>query len=154
MSSLQKLKSGKKNYKLIDFPGTDEKVALVILSSDQLTQCKLKSDQYCESKGIEDEGYKNIVFQEYLVYESLRDKDDINKRLAESVDDLRSTLDAEEISYIAVQYNMFASEVSPFLGAITDEQFELLKKSLEKMSLKDLNGESLVALRNFLISLK
>ncbi len=154
MSILQKIKSGKKNYKLIEFPGTEEMVAIVILSSQELTDCKLKADEYIESRNIKDEDYKDIILQQYIMYNALRDKDDLNTKLASNIEEFRQLIDNNELAFLQVQYNMFMQDNSPFLSAINEEQFEELKKTLNKTTLKDLNGVSLLALRNFLISLK
>jgi len=152
MSLLDKIKNGKKNYKVIQFPNTEEKVAIVLLSSEDFIDAKVKTEQYCNEKGITDDTYIEIEHQIQIVYKALRDKDDISKKLADSIDEIRS-LRVDEISYIMTEYNQFQMEVSPLLNAINEEQFEELKKTLGKMSWKDLNGESLLALRNFLMSL-
>jgi hypothetical protein len=52
-----------------------------------------------------------------------------------------------------VEYSLLTSESSPFLNAVTEETFEELKKTLEKIQLNDLSGPSLIALRNFLLTL-
>lgn len=152
-SILQKLKNGKKNYKIINFPGTEEKVALVILSTGEMTEAKIQSDNYIKENNIEDETYQDIILQQHIIYRALRDKDNLENKMADNVDDLAKSLSLQEIQYFMVQYNLFNSENSPFLGALNEEQFEELKKTLEKMSLNDLNGQSLIALRNFLLTL-
>jgi hypothetical protein len=152
MSILQKIKNGKRNYKLVDFPGTNEKVAISILSSAEMTDCKVKSDKYIEELNVKDDDFKDIILQQYVVYNCLRDKDDTNKKLAESIEEIRN-LDNVELIYLMSQYNLLVQETSPFLASVTEEQFEMLKKTLEKMNWKDLSGESLLSLRNFLMSL-
>jgi hypothetical protein len=153
MNTLQRLKQGKKNYKLVTFPGTEEKVALVILSSNEITEASIKAEDYIKEKHITDEDDKSIVHQAQLVYRALRDKDDTKKQLADSFEDFFSTLDNTEIQYFMVEYSLLTSESSPFLNAVTEETFEELKKTLEKIQLNDLSGPSLIALRNFLLTL-
>lgn len=154
MSLLQKIKNGKKNYKVVNFPGTDEKVAIVILSSDETTMAKLKAEEYIKDNKIEDEIYQDKALQEYLMYNALRDKDDLNKKIADTIEEFRQLVTVNELAYFMVEYNMLMNETSPLLNALDEETFEELKKTLEKMSWKDLSGESLLALRNFLISLR
>lgn len=153
MSLLQKMKTGKKNYKSINFPGTEDKVAIVTLSSNQIELCKIRTEAYIKEKKIEDPSYQDMVLQRQMTYEFLRDQDDLTKKLAESFDDLSNSLDSHEIAYFVTEYNLFTQENSPLLNAVNEEQFEALKKTLPTMSWNDLNGESLVALRNFLMSL-
>lgn len=154
MSKLSKIKAGKKNYKLVNFPGTEEKVALAILTSLELTEAKTASDREIEEKGIDKEdSYADIIFQKHIIYRALRDKDDISKRLASSLEELEEIMDNQEIGFLMVEYNMMNQEMSPFLSTMTEEHFEELKKTLPKMNWNDLNGQSLVALRNFLVSL-
>jgi inorganic pyrophosphatase len=153
MNTLQRLKQGKKNSKLVNFPGTEEKVALVILPSNEITDASIKAEDYIKSKNIEDEDDKSIVHQAQIIYRSLRDKDDLNKHLADSFDEFFSTLDNTEIQYFMVEYSLLTSENSPFLSAVSQESFDELKKTLGKIQLSDLNGPSLIALRNFLLTL-
>lgn len=153
MNALQRLKQGKKNYKLIDFPGTTEKVALVILTSNEIADASIKTEDFIKLKKIEDEDIKSIVQQAQIIYKALRDKDDKDKKLADSFEDFYGTLDNTEVQYLMVEYSLLSNENSPFLNAVSEETFEELKKTLEKIKLSDLNGPSLVALRNFLLSL-
>lgn len=152
-SILQKLKSGKKNYKIINFPGTEEKIALVILSSNEMTEAKIHSDDYIKENKIEDEEYKDIVLQQHIIYRAARDKENIEKKIASSFDEFLELIDYQEVQYLMVEYNLFVNENSPFLNAVDEKQFELLKKTLEKTQWNDLNGQSLVALRSFLLTL-
>lgn len=152
-SILHKLKSGKKNYKIIDFPGTDEKVALVILPSNEMTDAKIQADYFIKENNITDESYKDIILQQQIMYRALRDKDNLDTRLASNYDEFISLVDTQEVQYLMVEYNLFANENSPFLNAMDEKQFEVLKKTLEEIQWKDLNGQSLVALRNFLLTL-
>ena len=153
MNTLQRLKQGKKNNKLVNFPGTEEKVALVILPSNELSDAAIKAEDYIKSRNITDDNDKNIVNQAQVVYRALRDKDDVNKKLADSFDEFFSTLDYTEIQYFMVEYSLLTTESSPFLNAVNEETFDTLKKTLEKIQLSDLSGPSLIALRNFLLTL-
>lgn len=153
MNTLQKLKQGKKNYKLVNFPGTEEKVALVILPSNEITDASIKASDYIKEKNIENEDDKNIVEQAYIVYKALRDKDDVKQQLASNFEEFFGTLDSTEIQYLMVEYSLLTQESSPFLNSVDEKTFDALKKTLEKMELSDLNGPSLIALRNFLLTL-
>jgi hypothetical protein len=153
MSILHKIKNGKRNYKVIDFPGTDEKISIVVLSSQDTMDCKIRADKYISAEGIQDDMYKDITLQQHLAYEFLRDKDDQTKKVADTFKEFVAGVDNTELAYLITQYNLFTNENSPFLNSVTDEQLEALKKTLSPMKLSDLNGESLLALRNFLMSL-
>lgn len=150
---LQKIKQGKKNHKIIEFPGTDEKVALVILSSNEIAEARLKADEYIEKFNINDDGYKEIAIQQHIIYRALRDKDNREKQLASNFDEFIKTVDNQEVQYLMVEYSLLTTETSPFVNAVDEQTFEQLKKTLEKMNLSDLNGPSLIALRNFLMTL-
>ena len=153
MNTLQRLKQGKNNSKLVNFPGTEEKVALVILPSNEVADASIKAENYIKDKGIVDEDDKSIVNQAYMVYKALRDKDDLKKPLSDSFEEFYGTLDNTEIQYLMVEYSLLVNETSPFLTSITEETFQELKKTLEKIKWSDLNGPSLLALRNFLLTL-
>jgi uncharacterized membrane protein YgaE (UPF0421/DUF939 family) len=153
MNTLQRLKQGKKNSKLVNFPGTEEKVALVILPSNEISDATIKAEDYIKQHNIVDEDDISIVNQAFLVYKALRDKDDLKKPLADSFEEFYSTLDNLEIQYFMVEYSLLTNESSPFLNAVSEETFEELKKTLEKIKLSDLSGPSLISLRNFLLTL-
>lgn len=153
MNTLQKLKQGKNNNKIVDFPGTEEKVALVILTSVEIQEARLAASDYVKSREITDEDLIELENQKRIVYRALREKDNLSKKLADTYDEFVSTLDNQEIQYLFVEYTLLTQETSPFLNAVNEETFEQLKKTLEKIKLNDLNGMSLVALRNFLLSL-
>lgn len=154
MSLLQKIKSGKKNYKIIKFPGTDENVAIVLLSSDETTMAKLKADEFNKKNNITDEIYLDKSIQEYIIFYALRDPEDLNKKVAESIDELKQSITVNDLAYLMIEYTNLSNETNPLINSLTEEMFEELKKTLEKTSLKDLNGESLLSLRNFLMSLR
>lgn len=152
-SILHRIKNGKKNHKLVDFPGTSEKVAIVILSSNETAEAKMAADEYVEKHKIKDETYVDIALQWELMYRALRDKDNLQSKIADSMEEFKELLDNSELAFLQVQYNLFVNEASPFLSQVTEEQFAELKKTFAKMNLSELSGESLVALRNFLMSL-
>jgi hypothetical protein len=153
MNTLQRLKQGKKNNKLVNFPGVEEKVMLVILPSNELSDAQIKAEDFIKQKGITNEDDVSIVNQAYIIYKALRDKDDNKKTLADSFEEFYGTLDNSEIQYFMVEYSLLTQESSPFLNAVSEETFEELKKTLEKIQLNDLSGPSLIALRNFLLTL-
>lgn len=153
MNTLQKLKQGKNNYRITNFPGTEEKIALVILTSDQVQAAKIAAQDYIKEHNIEDEDYQEIENQRQIVYRALRDKDNLSKQIASSYEELIETLDNMEIQFLFVEYTMLTTESSPFLNSVNDEQFNQLKKTLEEMKLSDLSGPSLAALRFFLLTL-
>jgi hypothetical protein len=152
MSLLHKIKNGKKNVKTIEFPGSTTKVALVILSSNELTEAKVAADAYIAEKKITGDTYVDMAFQQEIVFRALREIGNTDNKLAEDISEIRE-LEVNELAYLQVQYNLFQSENSPFLSSVTEEQFEALKKTFAIMNWSDLNGESLVALRSFLLSL-
>jgi hypothetical protein len=153
MSLLKKIKQGKANYKLVEFPGTEEKVAIVALSSNESLQASLKAEEVIKEHNIEDEDLKSLEHQKQLAYKFIRDKDNRDKQIADSFEDFDNSIDNTEIQYFTVQYSLFINENSPFLNSVSEEQFDELKKTLEKIALSDLNGMSLIALRNFLLTL-
>jgi hypothetical protein len=153
MSLLKKIKQGKANYKIVEFPGTEEKVAIVALSSNESLQASLKAEEVIKANNIEDDDLKSLEHQKQLAYKFIRDKDNKDKQIADSFEEFDNAIDNTEIQYFTVQYSLFINENSPFLNSVTEEQFDELKKTLEKIALSDLNGMSLIALRNFLLTL-
>ena len=106
-SLLEKLKAGKRNVRIIRFPGTEQKAALRALSNADLQEAAFATENHFKSKNIEittttieayeDENTTQILFR------ALRNPDDPDQPFAKSVDELRSLLTRDEKDYLAEQ---------------------------------------------------
>lgn len=159
MSFLEKLKAGKRNVKMIKFPGTDKQVALQVLSSQELQDSVLATEKHF--KGLEVE-IGSLILDSYederatqMIFRALRDPEDHKKPLAADVRQLRDLLTKEEKGKLVEAYLEFERECSPDFRQMSDQEFEKLwdevKKNPQTLS-SDLPSGMLRRLLNFLAS--
>lgn len=136
MSLLEKLKAGKRNLRIIRFPGTEHDVALRVLSNAELQDALFATEDLFRKKNIvigstTIEAYEDEHTTQIL-YRALRDPRDPEKPFAESVDELRSLLTREEKDLLVARYNDFEKEVSPAPDMLTEEEMDGLLDEIKK----------------------
>lgn len=157
MSLLAKLKSGKKNIKAINFPGTEKPAALQVLSNQDFQDAVFAAELKFKSSDIavtpstldayEDERTTQVLFR------ALRDPDDPSKSFAGSVDELRKLVSKEEKEILVDEYNSFERESSPRFSQLSEEEFEKLWSDVKKspqMFSSSLSSGTLRGLINYL----
>lgn len=138
-SLLEKLKAGKRNVRIIKFPGTEQNAALRALSNADLQEAAFATENHFKSKNIEITTTTIEAFEDenttQIMFRALRNPDDPDQPFAKSVDELRSLLTRDEKDILVEQYNEFEKEVSPSAENLTnaemDDLFEQLKKKPE-----------------------
>lgn len=157
MSLLAKLKSGKKNIRTIQFPGTDKNAALQALSNQDFQDAVFAAELKFRSADIavtpstldayEDERTTQVLFR------ALKDPDDPLKSFAGSVDELRKLLTKEEKEILVDEYNSFEKECSPRFAQLSNEEFEKIWNEVKKspqMLLSSLSSGTLRGLISYL----
>ena len=134
MSLLEKLKLGSKNTKLIDWPGTNEKVRMRIANEYDMSVATVEADRFFKERTI---GTPNL--QAYLDYKiayrlylMLEDPATNNKPIAPTfnefypllTEDIKDDLESERI--------VFQEECSPDPELLTDSQIDAQLKELKK----------------------
>ena len=90
-----------------------------------------------------------VQAQEILVH-AIREEDDLQKRVYQSIEELREDLEVGDIDELIDRYNEMTANSSPRLDSIPEEEFEELKKLLQTMDWSALSGRSWYAAKRFL----
>lgn len=157
MGKLSAIRTGKENSRTITIPGTEIKTSLVLLTSSEIIEAKsnaLKSIKAKEeAKEILTGDSAELIFGAYILAKAMRDPDDptLQRRLADDVKEVLETFTDKQIIDIMQEYNDFRDGIEYSLDEISNEELEDVKKNLEKIEPKDLDGMSCVFLRNFLL---
>jgi tRNA(Ser,Leu) C12 N-acetylase TAN1 len=152
MGKLSQLRKGASPHKILSlFNGKDEtKVAVVILPSDVIRTCEEQTEEYVnENKSKANDNIRNQYFDTLLVYNCLRDPDNLEEKLADSVKEVGEVLDIEDITRITGAYRELMLNKAPKIELMSEEDLTEIKNFLSETPLKDLNTVSLVHLTNF-----
>lgn len=152
MGKLSQLRTGKQVYGIVKLSnGTEEvKVAVVLLPSDTIQLCEEQTEIYVnEHKDSANDNVRNQYFDKLLCFHCLRNPDNLNEKLADSVEEIGEQLDVEDISRITGKYRELMVNKAPKIELMTNEDLEEIKNYLSEIQLKDLNTVSLVHLTNF-----
>jgi len=157
-SRLARLKAGKRNTKVVAFPGSDDQVALRPLTLAERQAAVFAAEGVFQSAGVKfdvatSDAYADEVSTQVLAL-ALRDPDDPDKSFASSADELRRNLSLDEKTALIELYNEFEEDCSPRLGEVTDEEFKSLLSEVKKSpeSLNFLNSSTLRRLALSLVS--
>lgn len=128
-------------------------VAVVALSADEMQQIDEIVQDYAttNAKKVND-SVRGQYYNRLLAYYCMRDPSDktFTARVAESVDEVGQILDIEDISRVVNAYGELMINKAPKLEALTQEQYDTIKKHLEETPLKDLSTVLCVLLKNCL----
>lgn len=149
-SLLAKLKAGKDNVKVVKFPGTDQDVAIQVLTNGEKQRGALETERYFEAEKIKISATGLKVYNDELntrlLFQALRDPDDHERSFAGSVGELRDMLTTDEKDLLLEEYDALETEVSPTEEAMTDEALEEFLATVKKNPTV-LNASSLPMLR-------
>lgn len=144
-SRLSRLKAGKNNFKVIKYPGTDEKAGMALLSLDESQDAVIAADLYLAEAGIKFDTFTAEIYSDevntQLLFRILREHDDHKRPYASSVDEIRKHVTKAEKDALIEEYNQFERDCSPRLADITEEELDSLlsevKKSPETLNFLD-----------------
>jgi len=145
---LRKLRMGVPNHKKITI-GDSEKltVAVVILSADITLQIEEDVQEYCSlDQNRINEAVKNQYYNATIAYHCMRDPENLDQKLADSVAEILQSLDAEDISRVVNAYAELMMNKAPKLELLDQEGLDEIKKHLEITPLSDLSTVLLVHL--------
>ncbi len=154
MSRLSKIKAGVKHFAPVNIPGTDEYAHMVVLSSEDMVLVKKKAIAYCSGKEIGDADSFNVILNSYILYEALKVPDQHDKFFAESPEEIRELLSLSELDGLIDEHMALQEDTSKELNILSKDDLEEVKKHLETTQLNDLSGESIRALKRFLLTLE
>lgn len=156
MSLLEKLKAGKGNIRIIKFPGTDQDVALHVLSNGQIQESLFATEDRFKQRKIEVSSTTVEAYEDentiQILARALRDPGDPKKPFAANVDQLRGMITLEEKNALVAEYNAFEAEVSPLAETISDSDLDRIFDEVKKKP-ETGNGLNIYTLRKLIIYL-
>lgn len=148
--SLKDLRRGIPPHKRVHIGGADGyDVMVVILSADKCLEIEEQTQDYCSSRGSKaNENVKNQFYNALLVFNCMRDPDDLTVPIASSLNEVMECMDLEDINRVVNAYGELMMNKAPKLELLTQAQLETVKKHLEVTPLSDLSTVLLVHLAN------
>ncbi len=136
-SLLAQIKAGKRNVKVLDYPGVEGlQVALRVLSNQEIQDAILAAEQLFKERGLEITDSNRDAYSDeratQVLARALREPENPNKPFAASAKELRGLLEKEEKDLLLQEYYDFEQAVSPRINRMTEEEFEELWSSLKK----------------------
>ena len=163
ISYLRRMRTGQPPHKIVTLGngGDSFQVAVILLSSDKMLainelveeRYQVKTTRGLDGKDIEvkdpRDNSKNRAryYNQLLCYESMRNPDDLNEKIADSPEEVGELLDDEDIQRICEMYNELIVNKAPKLEVLKQEELDQLKKYLEVTPLSDISTVSLVHLK-------
>lgn len=148
MSRLANLRKGIPDNKIVKFPGTDEMVAIVALNNKDIIKAREAAMKFITEHPIDiDTG--DLILSMYTLKESMRDPEDLGEYFAESFEDVNENMDPRAVYELHNVFIEVQNGKTEDLDDLTSEEFEDIKKKLEKMELKELDGELQTILKYF-----
>jgi hypothetical protein len=133
---LQKLKLGTDHVKLLDFPGTQTKVALRVLSQQDLQLAAFATERLFKSEKIElNMASANEYDQEkatQILFLALRDPEHLDQPVATSITEFRKLLTKDEKEFLIDEYLTFEKDVSPSPETLSGDEFDRVVSDLKK----------------------
>ncbi len=151
-SKLAMLREGIPNHRIVNYPGTDLKVAVVALSSREIIEAREGAMKYLKEKQV-DVNTADLVLNLYILQLAMRDPGNLTELFIHSVEELESHSTPVEIYELHRIYLEIQNEVKSDLPMITAEDFENIKKQLGQMTLNDFDGELQTILKRFHLTL-
>lgn len=158
ISYLRRMRTGQPPHKIVTLGngGDSFQVAVILLSSDKMlvineaVQMRY-SKTVVKGEEVEDprDNEKNRAryYNQLLCYESMRNPDDLNEKIADSPEEVGELLDDEDIQRVCEMYNELIVNKAPKLEVLKQEELDQLKKYLEVTPLSDISTVSLVHLK-------
>lgn len=152
ISKLRKMRMGIPPHTIVNLGNGDDTVpvAVILLNVDATLRIEEMTEEYCTlHKDKTNSSVRVQYYNKLLVYECMRDPDNLDIKMAESADEVAQLLDPEDISRVCRAHNELMVNKAPKLELLSQEEFEELKKVLEVASLNDLSTISLIHLKSF-----
>jgi hypothetical protein len=159
VSQLAQIKAGKRNIKIIDYPGVEgQQVALRVLSNQEIQDAVFSAEQLFKEQGFDVSRTNQDAYDDerstQILARALREAENPNKPFAASAKELRGLLEKEEKELLLQEYTDFEQACSPRINKMSEKEFEELWQSLKKSPQLSsvLNSSTLSGLITYLAS--
>ena len=161
MNLIEKLKAGKRNIKVIKWPGTDEEIGLTVLTESDIQDSIIDAERLIKAKGIEisattiglqaSEQNTQILYRA-LVNPEKKKADGACERYFRTADEFRAIVTREVKDLLIEEYNAWEAERSPSPLKLTDDEFQKIFDEVKKTPTYG-NDLNLITLRGLITSL-
>lgn len=152
MSRLADLRKGTPEYRVVNFPGTDEKVALVALNNGQIIKAREEAMKFISEHPVDvDTG--DLILSMYILLEAMRNPEDLKRPFAGSFKEIQDHMNPREVYELHNVFLDVQNGKTPELEELTLEEFEEIKKKLGTMELSELDGKLQTILKYFLLQM-
>lgn len=141
MSKLADMRKGIREHKIIkDFLGTGKEVAIVALNTNEIVNARQNAMEIT-SEVPTDMDTADLILNSQVLYAALRNVDDLEELFLENYEDLLANTTPVEIYELHSEYIEIQNGKAPEIEDMTEKEFEDLKKKLEAIPLRELDGE-------------
>lgn len=160
MSLLEKLKAGKKNVKLVDFPGTDEKIAITVLTEAEIQAAAMETERLFKKAGLDLSAGTADAYQAeqntQLLFRALVEPepgaDGTRRPRFSTADELRSLVTRLAKDALTDEYNAWEQECGPDPMTLGEQELDALFEAVKKNPLHG-SALSISTLRRLVIYL-
>jgi hypothetical protein len=148
---LERMRAGQHVAEIVPLPSDEEiRVALVPLTEAEYIQVLQLVSRLEAMDTMAGMTFQTRVQSEEVLVRSIRDPQNLETRLFDSVADMTENFEVSDIDYLVEEYNSMTEKSNPAIEQISQDEFEQLKKVLVKMDWNDLSGRSWYAAKRFL----
>jgi hypothetical protein len=142
---LATLKAGKLNCCEINFPGTDKKVRLVVLSTQDTLDASLAADRLFAQEKIVPAFHNINTFENekttQMLFRALRDPE-TGDPVTQNISEFRRMLTNEERNALIEEYNVLAERCNPSPIEMPADEFDALIENVKKNPLETIGNIS------------
>ena len=148
---LERMRLGQSVAEIVALPSDPEvRLALVPLTEAQFVHVLALTSKVTVADTMAGMQFQSRIQSEEVLVRSIRDPNDLETQLFESMAEMTETLEATDIERLVEEYNMMTDRANPQIDGITPDEFEQLKKVFQKMDWNELSGKSWYAAKRFL----
>lgn len=152
MSKLANLRKGIPEFKEVNFPGTNAKVAIVALNNKDIIKAREEAMKYITDHPVDiDTG--DLVLNMFVLSKAMRNPFNLEEYFTDGFEDINKNMDPKAVYELHNAFIEVQNGKTPELDDLTIEEFEEIKKKLGKMELKELDGELRTILKYFLLQM-
>lgn len=148
MSKLAKLRNGIPEYEIVNLPGTNEKVAIIALNNRDIIKSREEAIRYVTDHPVDmDTG--DLILNMFVLAKAMRNPDNLEEYFTDGFDDINENMDPKSVYELHNVFIEVQNGKTPDLDDLSIEEFEDIKKKLEKMEMSELDGELQTILKYF-----
>lgn len=148
---LDRMRLGQAACDFVTLPSDPEiRVAIVPLTEADYRNVLQKISDMSVADDMAGAMLKDRVQAQEILVRSIREEHNLSQRIYDDVEDLLEDFEVEDVDHAIDCYNEMMDKSSPSLQGITEQELENLKKALQEMDWKELNGSSWYAAKRFL----